>query len=419
MVTTSPGKDDRHAGVDKDAGSPELRHLYLDPADAGVSWLLDPSNNFTRRILASYEDRQPTEPCDPHRLAADLDDVVLLIKQRHIGIAEGEFAGPAMDAALHRWADDWRCRLEEDQPRNWGAAIGLDGYRLRRILGDSHCNIRGEDPEQLRLADPRRHQPRVNDQGPAAEISTVGDVLCVRVRRLFGSPEQITQLQQWVDDHTNHFEHDKIIVDLRGNAGGGDNFVLSWIESHIPRDTLLADQGYMWMLGDHGLSGWNFGIQQLAMWGTPFPHQPDPAARLSVYRDRASLAAGSVPWTGRMLVITDHAVASAGESCAVILREAMGARVIGGPTAGLMLFGNLAPYVLPRSGLVLRLGTTRFGYPAVEFTGLPVDMPLPNPLLPLDQIAHNFDQLWNTSHPRTSRRRAGDCPGCRSACGHG
>lgn len=103
-----------------------------------------------------------------------------------------------------------------------------------------------------------------------------------------------------------------------------------------------------------------------------------------------------------MLVITDPAVASAGESATVFLREALGARVVGEPTAGLMLFGNLAPYVLPRSGLVLRLGTTRFGYPPVEFTGIPVDAPLPDPLLPLDQVAKSFDQLWTAAEPSTA-----------------
>lgn len=99
-----------------------------------------------------------------------------------------------------------------------------------------------------------------------------------------------------------------------------------------------------------------------------------------------------------MLVITDHAAASAGESCGVILREAMGVRIIGGPTAGLMLLGKLAPYVLPRSGLVLRLGTTRFGHPAVEITGLPVNAPRPIHYSPLTK-SPNFDHLWNTSDP--------------------
>lgn len=107
--------------------------------------------------------------------------------------------------------------------------------------------------------------------------------------------------------------------------------------------------------------------------------------------------AGPDPWNGQMLVLTDHAVASAGESCIVILRKAMGARVVGSPSAGLMLFGNLVPYVLPRSRLVLLLGTTRFGYPPVEFSGIPVDSPLPDPSPPLDEVAKSFDQLWDTA----------------------
>lgn len=88
---------------------------------------------------------------------------------------------------------------------------------------------------------------------------------------LFGSPEETAVLQQWADGHARHFESDKIIVDLRGNGGGSDEFVLSWIDSHIPGDVALADEAYAWKLGDRFLAEWNFGVQQLAMYGTPFP----------------------------------------------------------------------------------------------------------------------------------------------------
>lgn len=257
-----------------EAGSVELRRLYVDPAEAGVPWLLDPDNDFVRQVLASYEDRQPTEECDPEALASDLDDAVLLIRQRHIGIAEGEFAGIATDAALEQWVEGWKQRLRSARPTTWGQAIGLDGHRLRRILGDSHCNIHGEDPEQLQLVDPRRHQPLLHDPGPVAEVFSVGDVLCVRVRELFGSPEDVALLQQWADGHADHFKSDKIIVDLRGDGGGSDDFVLNWIEAHIPDDVALADETYTWQLGDHLLAEWNFGVLQRAMYDTPFPLTP-------------------------------------------------------------------------------------------------------------------------------------------------
>ncbi|MGI8868578.1 MAG: S41 family peptidase [Mycobacteriales bacterium] len=376
------------------AGSSKLRRLYLDPADAGVPWLLDPDNGFVRDVLASHETRRPDEPCDPDALGADIDDALVLICQRHIGIAEGEFAGPAMDRGLQEWAHSWRKRLHADRPGTWGDAIGLDGYRLRRVLGDSHCNVRGEDGKRVRAADPRDNEPLLDDPGPAAEAYHVGDVLCVRVRRLGGSPEQIAQLEAWANAHAEHFRFDRIVVDLRGNGGGGDQFALTWLRPHVPRAVRLSEEAYAWLLSDHSLNAWNYGIQEHAMYGTPFSLRPDPNARLSMIRDRASLEAGPEPWRGRMLVVTDRRVASAGESCTVFLRDALGARIIGTPSAGRMLFGNIAPYVLPRSGLVLRLGTTRFGYPPVEFTGIPVDTPLPDPLLPLAGIAEDFDRIW-------------------------
>lgn len=177
------------------SGSPDLRRLYLDPESAGVPWLLDPDDATVEHVLSTYEERTPADPCDPEALARDLDDALVLIRARHIGIAEGEFASPTMDAALDAWAHEWHARLVAEQPKTWGEALGLDGYRLRRILGDSHCNLRGEDPQLLASADPRRHAPRLDDPGPAAEVTDHGDVLAVRVRRLGGSPEQVARLK--------------------------------------------------------------------------------------------------------------------------------------------------------------------------------------------------------------------------------
>lgn len=382
------------AADDPTAGSAALRQLYLDPADAGVAWLHDPANATVRSVLGSYDTRRPDEECDPLALAADIDDATVLIRQRHIGIAEGEFAGATMDRALRDWAAAWQGRLRAQLPTSWGDAIGLDGYRLRRVLGDSHCTVRGEDIERVRAADPRRAEPCLADDGPAAEVYAVGDVLCVRVRRCGGSPEHVAELRAWSAGHAEHFEYQRIVVDLRGNGGGSDEHALNWIESHIARDAQLQDEGYAWELNGEPLNAWNYRIQESAAYGTPFTKQPEPTARLSVIRDRESFTAGDNPWHGQMLVVTDGRVASSGESTTVFLRDGLGAHVVGTPSAGLMLFGNIAPYALPRSGLVLRLGTARFGYPPVEFTGIPVDTPLPDALMPTCGVAEHFDEIW-------------------------
>lgn len=201
-------------------GSSALRCLYLDPDTAGIPWLHDPANEYVPEVLGTYDQRRPDEACDPRALAADIDDALVLICQRHIGIAAGEFAGPALDRELANWATRWRHRLLAERPATWGNAIGIDEYQLRRVLGDSHCNVPGEDPTRVAAADPRLNEHSINDPGPAAEVHLVGDVLCARLRRFGGSPDDIQALSDWAAAHQEHFSYDRIVVDLRGNSGG-------------------------------------------------------------------------------------------------------------------------------------------------------------------------------------------------------
>jgi hypothetical protein len=60
---------------------------------------------------------------------------------------------------------------------------------------------------------------------------------------------------------------------------------------------------------------------------------------------------------------------------------------------GAMEYGNIAPYLLPASGMCVRLATKRndWGIP-VELTGLPIDCCI-DPATPLAQVASGFDPL--------------------------
>lgn len=64
------------------SGSNELRALYLDPARAGVPWLLDPANPDVIERIRRAKARDHRSDCDPHAIAADIDDLLVLLRER-------------------------------------------------------------------------------------------------------------------------------------------------------------------------------------------------------------------------------------------------------------------------------------------------------------------------------------------------
>lgn len=312
--------------------------MYLDPALAGVAWLLDSEDCAVADGLRSAGRRGADDVCDAAALAADLPDLLTLLRERHFGLVNGQ--SQADPDRLDAWAARWTDRLSAERPRTWGAALGSDLHQLRWLVGDNHLRAPGEDDELLRS------------------------------------------------------------VDVRSNPGGSDGFVRTWMGEHVPHDvTSVTDQ--IWRYDGRRLSYWNYGVYLRAVngadglppslqQGMPSPH---PAGTLRVESETETFRAGPEPWHGRMLVLTDRRTASAGESVAWILREVFGAKVAGGRSAGCLTFGDLAPYLLPRSGLVVWLATHWFGRKDVELVGLPVDLEV-DPRMPLDQIAGGFDTLY-------------------------
>jgi hypothetical protein len=94
-----------------------------------------------------------------------------------------------------------------------------------------------------------------------------------------------------------------------------------------------------------------------------------------------------------MLVLVDGGTRSSGESSMWMLRHGLGARVLGRPTAGMIEFGNIVPYLLPHAGLHVELASKHndYGEP-VELIGFRVDLDL-DPATPLDRVAADFDVL--------------------------
>lgn len=379
--------------------SQDLRKLYLDPAEAGTPWLLDPANSDVIEGFRSARDRTAATPCDARALGADLPDLLVLLRERHFGVATGIVDGDGLEG----WAAGWKGRLATEQPTTWGAALGADVHHLRWLLGDRHVGAVGEDGDLLTKVDARLEEP-VHDEEPGqpvVETRTEHGVLYVRIRQCGGGADKTRQMTDWVERHDEHFAHERIVVDVRSNPGGSEEFVHRWMAAHVP-EAFAQMAGQEWTLDGRPLGLWNPIVQDEIQRGPAWvPEQartrqptPSPNAEFRLEKDdQPVFDAGPKPWHGRMIVLTDRRTASAGEGTAWVLRAGFGARLVGGRSMGCMTFGNLVPYLLPRSGLVLRLPTMWFGYRDVEMVGLPVDLGI-DPRTPAATVTNDFDRLW-------------------------
>jgi hypothetical protein len=217
-----------------------------------------------------------------------------------------------------------------------------------------------------------------------------------------GDPADERALARWVDDAAGHFAHERIIVDVRGNPGGNDGHTWTWAEPYFSQtaSSWCRDQG--WMVGDTSYGHWNpsvwWGLNR--GWDAVPPllltarHHPEPKDRLSLSEpDTTDLTPGPTPWRGRMLVVSDAATGSSGESSAWLLRKGFHAVSVGSPTKGGIEYGNIVRYPLPASGLVVSLPTKHndFGR-RVEHVGFPVDHPCDVDVT-VGELVRRFDEL--------------------------
>ncbi|HVX42485.1 MAG TPA: S41 family peptidase [Mycobacteriales bacterium] len=382
-----------------DSGSPDLRSLYLPPEASGVRWLLDPDSTQVRALAAEAESRSGGDSCDWRALAADLPDLDILLQERHFALATG-LVNPDGTEALLR---EWRQYLENERPGTWGTALAAWVHKLRWAVGDNHLRVPGEDPAQYAAADPRAGEPVADrDAGPIITEQVLDGVLCLRIRQFGGRSKEAGELASaWERDHARHFEYDRIIVDLRGNSGGSETYLSGWISDHV-RFAVQRPPWTEWYIGDQSLSTWNTAVLFESVHGrgtmsaiydrTNYTIGPRSELRVDV-EENAVVPPGADTWNGKMLVVTDRLSASAAEGAAWTLRTAFGARIIGRPSAGMVAYGNITQYLLPRSGLSVNLATASAGWSELEMTGVSVDRPC-DPRMALGDIAARFDSFY-------------------------
>lgn len=352
--------------------------FYLGASRSGIPWLLDPESPRLGELAREVLTRTPSSPCDADALRADVDSLRELIEQRHFGVANGRAPAPA--AVL----DEWERQLDED-PRTWGEAVADLQASLRAELRDQHVLLPGAPPQA----------PAV---GPTIEERIVDGVLVLCVRRLYGDKEVELALVDWVAGADRHFEHDRIVVDLRGNGGGNDGHTWSWVGRRLHAVPGFGSDS-TWVVRGKPLGSWNAiawreardGSDSLAPSHRAARHDPQPDDRIELVDESFDIPAGDLEWHGQMLVLTDRDTRSSGESSAWLLKRGLGARLLGAPTTGMIEYGNVAVYAFERSGLVIHLPTKHndFGLP-VESVGFPVDLPL-EPDVSADDVARRFD----------------------------
>jgi hypothetical protein len=377
--------------------------MYLGPERSGVRWLLDPASPDLARLAKQVETRSEDSPCDPEAVAEDLAALPALLADRHFGIAAGLVTRQAADGVAEL-IEAARDRVLRTKPARWADALGDLNDALRLALRDRHIFLTGSRASTIRAGEPAA---AIDHDAPAIEVREASGVLCVVLRRLWGGAEDDRLLWDWAADSLRHFEHDRIVVDLRGNGGGNDSITYKWISPVLPAGTTVPGTSADWYVGDTPLNVWNTvamieagqGAAAVPSWHRDHLTEPAPADTLTIRLEDADepLPTGEQPWTGRMLVLTDCRTGSAGEWSAWMLQHALAARLAGSRTAGVIEYGNVAPYLLPASGLQIMLATKHndLGQP-VELVGLPVHTQL-DPRTPLADVARDFDDLYKTA----------------------
>jgi hypothetical protein len=332
-------------------------------------------------VLVSEADaRQPEGPCDAVALARDVETLSRLLHERHFGVANGRTESP--DAALAAWE-----RRLAARPRTWGEAVTELQIDLREALRDEHIRLPGAADRNSVAS------------GSAVEEAVVDGVLLLHVRRLIGGREDEAKLAQWSASSDRHFAFDRIVLDLRGNPGGNDGHTYDWARRRFRRVPLHVRES-RWEVRGKALGSWNAFAWRVAREGEAVPphllsgkHDPRPDDRIELLDEHWPLEAGDRPWDGRMLVLVNRATRSSGESSAWMLHDGLGARLLGCPTTGMIEYGNIVPYVLAESGLVIDLPTKHndYGFP-VESVGFPVEAPLPDDVT-AEAVASEFESF--------------------------
>ncbi|WP_168796478.1 S41 family peptidase [Arthrobacter echini] len=321
--------------------------------------------------------------------------------------ADHQAEGPGAPADHRHYIDDA------------AGCAGTLGTELGTALGDAHLHVR--HGAQHRTAKTSLGE----DAGAAWETATIDGIRTVRIRTLDGSDDVDTVLLAGVARSAEDFAHQYIVVDLRGNGGGDDSYITDWFSPFIaePAGPAWTELGMTLSSSGSSTAFWNYATWlRLNHHRVPEsfeaehlrPKQNDSieirrgpeqtASFLTGSVQSGSTSGGSEPWAGSMIIVIDGGTGSSAESAALLLRNLVGAVIVGSPSYGAIDYGNLAPYFLPTSGMEIHLPAQENDWgTSIDFVGIRPDIPLPA-VRPLREIAADFHTLHDAG-AATRRRR--------------
>ncbi len=246
--------------------------------------------------------------------------------------------------------------------------------------GAAECHVRVRNKTERRSIPLRRIEKSPfanNPDEPPFGLTKTHDIPVVTLRRL--------PMREWSDflataDALNHER--VIILDVRGNGGGGDAPVYSWFRKlssqkfvgHHVQDleSEVSLQGTVNSLCGSSREDQTARSASDQAWLNLERHRAQANGQPSrhVQNTAGQYMSGSGGFTGRLIVLTDNRCASACETVLHLAKQMPGTLVLGENSGGFVAFGNLGAFRLPQSGLVLHAGRTWFrpmeGAPAIE-----------------------------------------------------
>ena len=204
--------------------------------------------------------------------------------------------------------------------------------------------------------------------GPAYELDEADGIPIVAIRSFTPTPRNKPLLDRMLADAERLWEQEAIVIDLRGNSGGNEQYVFSWLlffiltcsTSQSVRVDLLTDVANRLTLNARLLQeepGSSLGAYYTRMREL---QRSTATPGWSEVRQTRAVRAASNPF---IAVLIDRDTASAGESFVQCLLQMDNVVLIGVNTKGLCLTGTPGLVTLPYSGLTMSVPT------ALRFAG--------------------------------------------------
>lgn len=341
---------------------------YLD-----TPYCFDPASPELRTLLTNT----PVREVSTAAFAADLAFFHHLLEEACAGY-DRLLRHPEYDANdfFARWRNSVLAAGESISVRT--AAFGPMN-ELQRLAPSKHLLIVGAGPSS---------QP--GPIGPPYSWQIVEDTATIRLTTFQAFDADIApQLDRFVVDYPLHTECARVVFDLRGNKGGSTTYVRDWIAR--ARATDWQTYGYVEVYGRIAYcSMWNPVVEWQIRNGTvDSADAVEERSRLSAEWPTLHAAPptrtsdgwhpgyGTNPYHGAIFVLVNRHSGSSGERAAIDLQRALGAVLVGEPTAGAMQYTEMRRFILPETGVQSIVPTKRqeFGR-EVEGIGWPVDIAL-------------------------------------------